>query len=563
MFTGTYTSADLALKDLAGHLLKRGDEVGSRQGDRTVELTHVNLELAEPWRREILVPGRAASLPAQIAETMWILSGSNDIKFLSHYLPRAAEFSDDGATWRGGYGPRLRCWAGLQEKVEGGEKVFGTFIVDQLAHVVDLLRVDPLTRRAVISIYDPAIDVADGKDIPCNNWLHFLSRNGKLDLHVATRSNDLIWGWSGINAFEWSALQEIVAGLLGIQVGTLNFSIGSLHIYDRHWKKADRLRHADLSGINELQDSPRFAPPRGATGEVSDLDRLVARWLRHEKALRTGAWSEAYADEMVSTFPEPMFRSWLRVIAWYWTGRQDYLEPLKGTRLRAAALASPPRPPKDGAETRALAAYDRMTRAGDPFVEYVADLHRQKHEVYGDSWKRRGELIAILANIARKVDRLGVAGAGDTASDTVVDLLVYLVKYRLWLSATGMAGPPVGVDPFSLSIMDQGPDAVHAVLKALPIEHLMSDATEAGAAEVAERIAHAKEEFEKLVDLARDPEARDMDKAVITDSLIATVTPVARRLWEREGGPTPMPEPVAVGHAERNATRAWNPELGA
>src|SRR5690606_16440201 len=186
------------------------------------------------------------------------------------------------------------------------EKVFGTFIVDQLAHVVDLLRVDPLTRRAVISIYDPAIDVADGKDIPCNNWLHFLSRNGKLDLHVATRSNDLIWGWSGINAFEWSALQEVVAGLLGIHVGSLNFSIGSLHIYDRHWKRAEQLADADLSGINELRDSPRFHVANLASRELSEFDRLVARWFGHERKIREGAWSQTYTQEMVDGFPEPM-----------------------------------------------------------------------------------------------------------------------------------------------------------------------------------------------------------------------------------------------------------------
>lgn len=560
MFTGTYTAADLALKDLAGHLIKRGDEVGSRQGDRTVEMTHVNIELAEPWRREILVPGRKASLPAQIAETMWILSGRNDISWLQNYLPRAAEFSDDGTTWRGGYGPRLRSWVGLQHKMEGGEEVSGTFIVDQLAHVVDLLRNDPTTRRAVISIYDPAVDVEGGKDVPCNNWLHFLSRHGKLDLHVATRSNDLIWGWSGINAFEWSALQEIVAGLLGIQVGTLNFSIGSLHIYDRHWQKADRLRKADLAGLGELRDSPRFlASNLGPARELSDLDRLVGRWFAQEQAIRQGRWSLGYTKEMVDGFPEPMLRSWLRVLAWYWIGDPEFLAPLDGTRLKAAALASPARQPRDDAERRALAAYERVqARSGqdDPFVAYVADLHRQKHEVYGDSWKRRGEKVAILANIARKVDRLGVAGAGDTASDTVVDLLVYLVKYRLWLAAEGMAADPLGMTPdLEGSAAEQGPEAVRAVLAELSAAELPPGGGEPV-------IEFLKARFETLVGLA-DQDASDSRKASFVDDMIAGAVPLARTLWAAEGGPTPMVSEQELGHAERNATRAWNPEIGA
>ena len=36
----------------------------------------------------------------------------------------------------------------------------------------------------------------------------------------------------------------------------------------------------------------------------------------------------------------------------------------------------------------------------------VRRLHRAKDAAYRDAWKRRGEVISILANIARKADRL-------------------------------------------------------------------------------------------------------------------------------------------------------------
>jgi hypothetical protein len=41
------------------------------------------------------------------------------------------------------------------------------------------------------------------------------------------------------------------------------------------------------------------------------------------------------------------------------------------------------------------------TRA-DEFREAVRRLHRAKDAGYRDAWKRRGEAISILANIARK-----------------------------------------------------------------------------------------------------------------------------------------------------------------
>jgi len=36
-------------------------------------------------------------------------------------------------------------------------------------------------------------------------------------------------------------------------------------------------------------------------------------------------------------------------------------------------------------------------------------LHRHKDAAYGDAWRKRGEVIAIFANMARKYDRLLVA----------------------------------------------------------------------------------------------------------------------------------------------------------
>jgi hypothetical protein len=67
-------------------------------------------------------------------------------------------------------------------------------------------------------------------------------------------------------------------------------------------------------------------------------------------------------------------------------------------------------------------------------------LHRVKYAAYRDAWKRRGEVLSILANVARKVDWLeyGLDGAPATADetrvDTAVDLLVYCLKYQAYLA---------------------------------------------------------------------------------------------------------------------------------
>lgn len=74
------------------------------------------------------------------------------------------------------------------------------------------------------------------------------------------------------------------------------------------------------------------------------------------------------------------------------------------------------------------------------FREAVSRLHRTKDASYRDAWKKRGEVISVLANIARKVDRLEYVldGAPTTRDeslfDTVIDLFVYALKYQTLLA---------------------------------------------------------------------------------------------------------------------------------
>lgn len=399
-----------ALPVLMDELLADGEEFGSR-GGRTLELTHIGITLTRPWQREIVLPERKASIAAQIAETMWVLAGRTDVDWLSHYLPRALDFSDDGATWRAGYGQRLRNYQG----------------VDQLAYIVDTLRASPGSRQAVAVLWDPTVDTTPGKDIACNNWLNFSSRLGHLDLHVGIRSNDAMWGWSGINAFEWSALQEIVAGMLGLRVGALHFSVTSFHLYDIHWEKAKRI--AVQEGNFMFNDSPRFA----SVDDLDSFDSLTAEWFNLEGQIRKGA--SYFNQRNVDEFPEPMLRSWLRVLQWWWTGDHNYLAELRNTRLYEAAKSSIQ--PRAGARAK--------VHEPPSFLDHVNALHAEKHAAYGDSWKRRGEYM-ILANIARKIDRLGNGAdtTDETQVDTAIDLLVYLAKYRCWL--VGSPGDPADLE---------------------------------------------------------------------------------------------------------------------
>lgn len=450
----TYLTVNDALPDLARHVLN-GEELGSRKGERVLERLHQQITLTEPWDRYPRLGLRKASLPAQIAETMWILAGRNDVEWLSYYLPRAAEFSDDGETWRGGYGPRIRRYGDpmLPERLH----------LDQLAAVVRELRENPTSRRAVIGIWDASMDArreneGPWKDVPCNDIISFQSRLGELHAHVFVRSNDLMWGWSGINAFEWSVLQEVIAGILGIEVGTLTFSISSLHAYDRHWEKLRKIGAAYPAPEEHFDPLDAFDVPRLTKDEtrprsVAELDEEIAEWFKAEARIRAArSFDEAWA-EANSAACSGLFDAFLQVIA---AARFQRPDDLPSRVLRESLKASPRAPfavDEEREEIRAtnfggvIRANSVLTPAGpepglppiaaaptrEALADAISSLHDVKHAAYGDSWKRRGESLGVLANIARKTDRLGKTDDVETALDTAVDLLVYLVKYEAWL----------------------------------------------------------------------------------------------------------------------------------
>ncbi len=416
-------------------LLSRGQALHVR-GKEIREIRNNIIVLERPVEKVLIMPHRGNSVFAALAETMWVLAGRNDLGWLKTYLRRAPDFSDDGQTWRAGYGPRLRNWKG----------------VDQIEEVLKLLRDESTSRRAVMSLYDPAVDFVESKDIPCNNWLHWLIRDGRLHLNIGVRSNDIVWGFSGINAFEWSVLHELMAFWVGVDVGEATYFASSFHIYKDHYERAERISAAfrPIYCYDHGIGSPKFSTP------WRDFGKTISTWFELEAEIRknpdTTSQAENYIkDQFLKTSLE-MMRLYNGAAAGWDGGRiGEQLAKMPATDLTVAAyeffgrkhpdiLKAIPHP----SISEFFARYQEPATSSDAatIVELLAavkSLHKRKDAAYGTAWKKRGEFTSVLANIARKVDRLaqfnlnGTELADESAIDTAVDLFVYAAKYVLFL----------------------------------------------------------------------------------------------------------------------------------
>ena len=108
----------------------------------------------------------------------------------------------------------------------------------QYDKVLAELKKDPSSRRGVMIYTRPSMHVdafRDGmRDFMCTNTVQYLIRDGKLVAHVSMRSNDAVFGFRN-DKFWQDYVHARLAADLGLPVGDMWWTAGSLHFYDRHF----------------------------------------------------------------------------------------------------------------------------------------------------------------------------------------------------------------------------------------------------------------------------------------------------------------------------------------
>lgn len=265
-------------------LLSRMPKQPSRYGD-TQELTNLRLIIKNPRDRTMRLQNRGENIFAQVAETLWVLGGKDELKYLSPFLPRASEFSDDGGkTWRSAYGKRLRNYPS-QCCSSGGIKS-----VDQLKLLTEAFSKSLDTRRGHLVLTYPPIDHSPGIDVVCNVALQFFIRDKKLHMTIHNRSNDSIWGFSGINFFEFTVLQEILADLISneigeeIELGTYVHNSTSFHVYSHHSDRTEKI--LSTNSTMKSHDPEKVYPWKVAS--LQNLDNVLHTYFTMLEEIQSG-----------------------------------------------------------------------------------------------------------------------------------------------------------------------------------------------------------------------------------------------------------------------------------
>lgn len=214
-------------------------------------------------------------------------------EYLENYLPTILTGncpSDTSYT----YGSRMRSYFG----------------VDQIQKVIDEIKREKYSRRAVISLLDPAVD-SKSNNPPCLNHCWFRVQSDKLYLIATLRSNDMFEAWTE-NAFGLRMLQnlvwkELLKAYPEIKLGDLVMHSLSAHIYDDSWEEAKQIIEKYYHSSVNLGDKENFDPRGNFIIRVDGGEIVVEHYSPEEKFLKVykckkafPLYSEIAADNAIS-----------------------------------------------------------------------------------------------------------------------------------------------------------------------------------------------------------------------------------------------------------------------
>ena len=188
--------------------------------DDTRALFNIGFEMKNPMSNLIEDQDRNWKWDYAEAEWQWYLSGDRNIAKLGDLYGKVPEI------WK-----RMADPQGNVNSNYGYQWQRGYNHTSQLDYIVSLLKENPETRQACISIYDGKEHPDYKTDTPCTYAVQFTILHGRLDMCVTMRSNDLWYGFCN-DQYCFSKLQKMVSKRLNIEPGVYYHFAHNMHLYN-------------------------------------------------------------------------------------------------------------------------------------------------------------------------------------------------------------------------------------------------------------------------------------------------------------------------------------------
>jgi thymidylate synthase len=208
------------------HIRDSGARKQDRTGTGTVSVFgyQMRFDLGEGFP---LVTTKKLHLRSIIHELLWFLKGETNVKYLRD---NAVTIWDEWADQRGDLGPvygkQWRSWAAA----DGRE-------IDQLTRVVDELKVNPSSRRLVVSAWNVG-ELDKMALLPCHALFQFYVAEKRLSCQLYQRSADALLGVP-FNIASYALLTHMIAQQCELGLGEFIWTGGDCHLYLNHLEQTE------------------------------------------------------------------------------------------------------------------------------------------------------------------------------------------------------------------------------------------------------------------------------------------------------------------------------------
>ncbi len=225
------------LKSVLDHGKPRADRTGT--GTRAQFGGQMRFDLRSSFP---LLTTKKVHLKSILHELLWFVSGSTSVQPLKDVgvsiwdewstAEQTARFGREAGELGPVYGHQWRNF-GATKKADGTYERDG---FDQLSRVVRDIRENPMSRRLLVSGWNPK--EADQVALPpCHTLFQFHVQDGELSCHLYQRSGDVFLGVP-FNIASYALLTLMVAQSTGLKAGDFVHSFGDVHLYNNHVDQA-------------------------------------------------------------------------------------------------------------------------------------------------------------------------------------------------------------------------------------------------------------------------------------------------------------------------------------
>ena len=233
---------------LIQHVLQNGVKKSDRTGTGTLSVFgyQMRFDLSQGFP---LLTTKKMHLRSIIHELLWFLRGETNIRSLNDAgVSIWDEWADEKGELGPVYGKQWRAWPNGR-----GENI------DQISELINTLLTNPDSRRLLVCSWNVG-EIPQMALPPCHCLFQFYVAQNRLSCQLYQRSADIFLGVP-FNIASYALLTQMIAQVVGLQVGEFVHTLGDAHLYLNHLDQAQE----------QLSRTPYALPKMHLNPEVKSI----------------------------------------------------------------------------------------------------------------------------------------------------------------------------------------------------------------------------------------------------------------------------------------------------